>query len=154
MKIQRRVTNLLNLSYAIVYEKPDSSMMLADNALQIAKKINWPKGIALSLREKGLIYYFQSDFLSAIDYSQEALKEGESLKNKLFDASVYNNIANVYADMGQREKALNYYQKLVSAAQEMNHKTYEMNAWEISAASTLNLAITIRHLKPSKKGWL
>ena len=124
-----RVTNLLNLSYAMIYEKPDSSMMLANEALRIAGKIKWQKGIALSLREKGLIFYFQSDFLNAIDYSQQALKEGAPLKHKLFDASVYNNIANVYADMGQREKAMDYYKKLLSAAQEMNHKTYEMNAW-------------------------
>ncbi len=124
-----RITNTLNLSYAMVYEKPDTSMKLADEALEMAKRIQWQKGIALSLREKGLVYYFQSDLLNAMDYSQQSLKEGVPLKNKLFDASVYNNIANIYADMGQREKAMDYYKKLLATSQEMKHTTYEMNAW-------------------------
>ena len=129
VKDSNRVTNLLNLSYAMIYEKPDSSMILAIEAMDISEKIKWQKGIALSLREKGLIYYFQSDFLNAIEYSQQALRAAVPLRHKLFDASVYNNIANVYADMGQREKAMDYYRKLLAAAQEMKHTTYEMNAW-------------------------
>ncbi|MGH2649366.1 MAG: tetratricopeptide repeat protein, partial [Ginsengibacter sp.] len=127
-KDSNKVSNLLNLSYAMVHEKPDSAMQLAEEALNISQELKWQKGISLSLREKGLVYYYQSDFLNAIDYSQLALREGQSLHNKLLDASIYNNIANVYADLGQHEKAMDYYKKLLSAAREMNNKTYEMNA--------------------------
>lgn len=123
-----RVTNLLNLSYAILFENLDSAIVVEEEAMNLSRKIHFQKGIAFSLRQKGLIYYYQGDFITAIDYSQQALKEGQTLQNGLFEASVYNNIANIYADLGQSKKALEYYKKLLAAAKEMNHKTFEMNA--------------------------
>ncbi|MBC7826878.1 MAG: tetratricopeptide repeat protein [Chitinophagaceae bacterium] len=127
-KDSNRVTILLNLSHSIVHENPDSSMKIAEQALVLSRELKWQKGIALSVRQKGLIYYFQSDFVKAIEFSQQALKEASSLKHTLLDASIYNNIANVYADMGYHEKALDYYMKLLDAAKQARHRIYEMNA--------------------------
>ena len=103
-------------------------MKIAAQALALSRQLKWQKGIALGYRQKGLIYYFQSDFVNAIAFSQEALKAAATINNNLLNASIYNNIANVYADMGQQEKALDYYKKLLTAAQEAKHRVYEMNA--------------------------
>src|SRR6266496_1980978 len=119
------VRTLLNYADAIVFENTDSAMKYTDDALQLAQKLQWQKGIASALREKGLVYYYTSDKVNAMDYSQKALKAGESMHNKLFDASVYSNIGNIYADLGEHEKALGYYNKLLEASREIKHKKYE-----------------------------
>lgn len=111
-----RARAMIMLSHALVHTAPDSSQLLADEALQLSKKIEWQMGVALALRQKGNTYYYTSDFIKAIEYCQEALKAGASLRNKLFDASVYNNLGNIYADMGNQEEALSYYNKLLIVA--------------------------------------
>lgn len=123
-----RVKTLLNIAFTIIYDMPDSSMIYTDKAIEITNKIKWQKGIALSYRQKGYGYYVQSNNINSMDYYLKALKAGESLNNKYFDASVYNNIANIYADLKNYKKALDYYEKYLTISREMKSKNDEMGA--------------------------
>lgn len=123
-----RVKTILNLANILIYTNPDSSMKYSEDALQIAKKLKWQKGIALSLRQQGYVYYVSSDYVKAMDYCIQALKVAEGMKNDVFNASIYNNIGNIYADLKNYPKALNYYSKYLSIARKTKSKADQMNA--------------------------
>ena len=82
-------------------------------------------GIALSYRQNGNVYYLASDNLNAMDCFQKALREGASLKNPKLEATVYNNIANIYSDMKQYNKALDNYNLLLTTAHTNNMRKEE-----------------------------
>ncbi len=115
-----RVTALLNIADAIIYNNADSAMLLANEAMDISEKISWQTGIALAYRQKGNVYYLLSDLLNAMDYFQKALRAGEPIHSKKFDASLFNNLANIYSDLKQYDKALDYYDKFYRNAKETN----------------------------------
>lgn len=120
-----RVKVLLNLADAVLYNDPDTAMHYTNEAFALAKKIQWQMGIALSYRQKGNVYYLASDNLNAMDCFQKALREGASLKNPKLEATVYNNIANIYSDMKQYNKALDNYNLLLTTAHTNNMRKEE-----------------------------
>lgn len=120
-----RISTLLNLADAIVWTDPDEAMVYTDEALQLSQQVNWVTGNALSLRQKGLIHYYLSDYLNAIDYTHQAQRAGQILKNKKFDVSLLNNLANIYSDLKQYDKALEYYQEYLTAARELKDRPFE-----------------------------
>ncbi len=85
-------------------------------------------GIALAYRQKGYAYYQLTDNVNAMDYFLKALKAGEKLNNKLLNASIYNNIANIYADLKNYQVALDYYQKYLSASISVKSQVNEIRA--------------------------
>jgi len=114
-----RVTALLKLADAMVYTDPATSMVHADEALDISEKSYWAKGIALSLRQKGNIYYVFSDLPAAMDSYIKALKEARPLNIRELDASLFNNLANIYSDLKQYDKALDYYRQFLDISREL-----------------------------------
>jgi len=121
-----RVRTLLNLAEAIIYDHPDSSMKYTGEAMRISRETKWQKGIALSYRQQGHVYYVISDNVNSMDCYLKALKAGEPLHNKLFNASLFNNIANIYADLKDYKKALDYYGKYLDISQQIKSKNDEM----------------------------
>jgi len=114
-----RVLILLNLSDAVIYDSTVEATAAADTAMMISQMLKWPKGIALSYRQKGNIYYLQSRTTEAMDCFQKALIIGEPLHNQQLVVTCYNNLANIYSDLGQFSKALDYYDKLLAVSREL-----------------------------------
>ncbi|MET2986220.1 tetratricopeptide repeat-containing sensor histidine kinase [Aureibaculum conchae] len=123
-----RVKLLINAANNCQHESPEKALKYIDEARQIAEHIDWLKGKAAALRQKGIAYYYQADTERAMDIWQEALKVAEPLNDKIFNASIYNNLASIFADMKQNDRALEEYNKLLIAAKEANHKPYLINA--------------------------
>jgi len=116
-----RVTALLRLADATVYTDPATAMHYADEALEISQSIAWTKGIALSLRQKGNAFYVFSDNPAALDCYIRALRVGQPLGLRELDASLFNNLANIYCDGKQYEKGLAYYRQFLEAARQLNN---------------------------------
>jgi len=114
-----RVTSLLRLADAIVYTDAPTAMRYADEALAISEEQHWTKGIALSWRQKGNAYYVFSDNPAAMDCYIKALNSARPLAIRELDASLFNNLANIYSDEKQFDKALNYYGQFLDAAREL-----------------------------------
>jgi tetratricopeptide (TPR) repeat protein len=115
-----RVTTLLRLADAIVYTDPARAMGYADEALNIASAIQWTKGIALSLRQKGNVYYVFSDDSSAMEYYMRSLRTARSLGIRPLDASLFNNLANIYSDLRQYTRALDYYRQFLTVSRDLD----------------------------------
>lgn len=123
-----RVTTLLRLADAIVYTEPGTAMRYADEALGISDTLKWIKGIALAQRQKGNVYYVFSDNTAAMDCYVKALRTSASLHNRELDASLFNNLANIYSDLKQYDKGLEYYRQFLSAARSIGSGKEEVIA--------------------------
>ncbi|GGG83051.1 hypothetical protein GCM10007415_15010 [Parapedobacter pyrenivorans] len=123
-----RVSLLLKIADALVWNDPDEALDYAHQARELANTLDWQKGIARALRQEGIVHYEQSDPVRAMDFFQKALKTAEPLHDRRFNASIYNNIANIYSDLKQYDKALAHYQHLLSIAKELNDTTNQVIA--------------------------
>lgn len=123
-----RVKLLINTANNCQHESPEKALKYIQEAKEISKRTNWLKGMSASFRQEGIVYYYQADTEKAMDLWQKALKVAEPLKDNIFNASIYNNLAGIFADMKQNDRALEEYNKLLVAAREANHKPYLINA--------------------------
>src|SRR5688500_6378301 len=64
-----KVSLLLNIAFSLTYDVPEEATRYANEAMNLAEKLNWIKGKALSYRQIGLLYYVQTDFIKAMDWS-------------------------------------------------------------------------------------
>jgi len=119
---------LIDLIRSVIYNSPDSAMKFSNEVLRISGKIGLRSGIAFGYRYKGLVYYLNGDYIQALDYLQQSLKAADSLHNKKFDASMFNNLAIVYMELKQYAKALSYYQKYLGASRELSLPEEEAKA--------------------------
>lgn len=117
-----RVSLLLDVANALVWNDPDEAMDYTREAHTLAASLGWQKGIAHALRQEGVVHYERSDLLRALDRFQQALTTAVPFDDKPFNASIYNNIANIYADLGQLDKALEHYRHF-RAVSEALHDT-------------------------------
>jgi two-component system sensor histidine kinase/response regulator len=94
----------VNVYYALSkfywYRNPDSAILMADQAMELARKHNFRKGIALSYLTKGVALVGKGKYPEALRCHLEALRISEELKLKGLTGNNYNNIGIVYYSMG------------------------------------------------------
>lgn len=90
---------------------PDSGIYWGNKAEALAKKLNWDKGLAESIRNIGTCYFLKANYPSALDHYFNSLKIDERINNKKGMASNMANIGLVYKNQDEPDKALIYYEK-------------------------------------------
>ncbi|WP_431135308.1 tetratricopeptide repeat-containing sensor histidine kinase [Psychroserpens mesophilus] len=124
-----RVKFLLDAGNHITYNNPNQAFKLVEEAKEISTQINWTKGLVLSKRSKGVVYYSLSDNLNAMEAYQDALKISSKMPhNELIKASLHNNLGSIYADLKSYDKALSNYNTYLSIAKKLNNKNEEIIA--------------------------
>jgi len=123
-----RVRLLINAANSITYNNPNQALNLVEEALKISSEIKWTKGSVYGMRQKGVVYYSLSDNLNAMEAFQEALKINSTSPNELLEASLYNNLGNIYADLKLFDKAITNYKTLLSIAKKSNKKDEQIRA--------------------------
>jgi len=106
-----RVLIYEGLSYAYQYAYPDTAFHYALKGLQLARKINDPKGEAYCINALGNVYYTTGDYNKALETYLQALKIRERLHDERAIAVTYSNIGNVYSDQGEHRQAISYISK-------------------------------------------
>src|SRR3990167_4317045 len=61
-----KVNRLNALGRELMYQNPDTSIVLGNEAFALAEKLNWKKGCASSLSNLGVYYHIKSDFPRAL----------------------------------------------------------------------------------------
>jgi tetratricopeptide (TPR) repeat protein len=102
------VIRLNKEAYKARLSEATQTVRIADNAIKLARKINYPNGIAEAYRIKGIGLGYLYDQVHAFDCYMEALSFFKSVGNKNGTAKVYNNIGNLYRD-NDYETALSYF---------------------------------------------
>jgi len=123
-----RVFYMLNLSHALSTSDRQKAQHVATEAMQLSKKKQWNEGIAKAYRQQGNIFYLNSAPNEAIKQYHKALDATGFKGKQMFDASVYNNIANIYADLEDYERALKNYREFLRIAQKTHSKPQQLIA--------------------------
>jgi adenylate cyclase len=137
------VNQLLQTSKEKLSTSPDSTVIIASKALEIAEKIEYEKGKALALKNIGNGDYFQGKFVEALDYWNQSLALYEKLKDEIGISNLLNNIASVYSDQGDDVKALDYALRSLSLAEKTGDK--------LRILSALNTVANIYYSKEQTK---
>jgi CHAT domain-containing protein/Tfp pilus assembly protein PilF len=91
-------------------------------ALQIAEQLGDQRGVAITLRNIGIVYRSQGDYMQALEYYRKSLKLAEKVGDRSLIAPALNNIGVVHALQGDYAQALEYYQKSLKLREEIGDK--------------------------------
>ena len=133
-----KVNWLNDLYYYHVNYEPDKALTYSKQALLLAEKIDFRKGLALTHNDLGVLYSNQGKYKLAFYH----LHKAEQLLHQLQDdnglANVYNSVGVIYAKQGSYPESMSYATKAL--------KVYEKQKDVLSAAGTIvNIGILYKH---------
>ena len=105
---QVKLLNDLSISF-LMEEDYDKSMDYAEQSLELAADLDYPKGKAYALKNLGLVNYYQGNFTQVFDAWTESLQIFESIPDTLGIANLSSNVGVIYYDQGSYARALDYY---------------------------------------------
>ena len=128
-----RVNTLNKLAWEMMYNNPDTAIILSSQALSIAEAYEWHLGIAHSNGRLGTFNAIKGDYPKALEYFFKALKLVEELRlpdqqaggqvgNKSYIAANLSNIGIIYKEQGDYSKALEYFFDALKIHDELNSK--------------------------------
>ena len=110
IKFARADTNKVILLGNLCWEyrtiSPDSALMFGSEALQLAKNLNFPKGIAQAYHDLGILYIDKADYKKAAGFLRESMKIREQLNDLLGMASLFNKLGIIDQKQGRLKDAL------------------------------------------------
>jgi len=106
-----KVNTLITLGEELYLSQPDTALKYWQQALVLARKINFQKGLAEALGNVGYIYKQLGDPDKALEYHLQSLEIEKEINNKQGIAISLNNIGGIYDDQGDPDKALEYNMK-------------------------------------------
>jgi class 3 adenylate cyclase/Tfp pilus assembly protein PilF len=129
-----KITTLLSLTDLYSFQNPDSAILFAKRAKQLARKIHNLKYIAYASTELGWAYYVSGNYTSALDNFLEALKINEESKDWNNISTALGNIGSVYLNQKNFNKAREYYTRALTIDQKTENKK-----WMASDISNLGI---------------
>ena len=118
-----RAMLLTDLAYAYLNSKPDTTLLLAQQALSISKKEGYTKGEAESLNRMGNVFLTTGNYPKALDVYLQSLKKSESIGDKPGIARATGNIGTVYSYQGDYRQSLNYLFKALTLNKNLGRQT-------------------------------
>ncbi len=103
-----RVKILNNLSFYNRQSQPERGVELGKEALELANKINWPKGKAQALAMVGINYEALGNYELALEFETKSLQLNRSLGRRSSEASMLANISLIYLHQSDYSQALKY----------------------------------------------
>jgi C4-dicarboxylate-specific signal transduction histidine kinase len=114
-----RAMLLASLGRAYVYSKPDTALLLAQQALSISKKEGFTKGEAAGLNMIAGVFLTTGNYPKALEAFLQSLKKSESIEDKEAIARATANIGTVYSFQGDYRQSLNYTFKSLALAKSL-----------------------------------
>lgn len=111
VKIDKEDTNKVIHQYKLCREYSNigefgKGLSYGKQALLLAQKLNFKRGIAYAYNNVGVIYFNYGNYSEALKNYFASLKAHEESNNKQGIATAYNNIGNVYKEQGDFSEAL------------------------------------------------
>ncbi len=114
--------NLLNeLAYKLYFIDGKKSLKYAENALKLAERLNFDKGLAESNRIIGVYYKVRGNYSIALQYYMNSLKISRKTGDKLAIAKVLGNIGILYKIQNQFDDAFKYTRLALKINKEINY---------------------------------
>lgn len=115
-----RVDVLNALSKSYFNSNPDTSVAIASSSKLLAEKIDYKPGWALALKNKGIGYYLQGNYIDAIKTWQDALDVYKIIGDKAGVANMLSNQGAVYFNQGDDAKSLELHLESLRISEEIN----------------------------------
>lgn len=103
-----KVKQLSDLCWNYRFRSADSALLFGEQALKLAREINFRKGIAQAYNDMAIIYMDKSNFRSAANYLDEAMKIREQLNDQPGIASLHNKLGIIDQKQGRLKDALQH----------------------------------------------
>ena len=101
--------NALNALCDLLYRTdPSKTIDYASEAKKLAEQLNFQKGLAFALKNIGLGFFIQSNYVEAAIYWEKSLLIFESLQDETSTANLLGNLGSAYSYMGDDVKAVDY----------------------------------------------
>ncbi len=108
-KDSTEIKALLKRSEDFRFSNPDSAIICARQAIELAGNIKYEIGKAEGFKIIGLVYSDKSNFSDALDYFNRSLVVYQLANDTIGISSIQNNFGSVYQTMGDDPKALQYF---------------------------------------------
>lgn len=103
----------------------DSALLMAQKSLELAKRINFEKGVALAYLAEGVALGYKGRWPEALNSHLQCLRISEKLGMEGLSGNEYNNIAGLYTSMEDYAKALYYNRQAYNIALKQNDPAHE-----------------------------
>ena len=117
-----KVNILVEISEILQRSHPDSAIQYAEQGVELAKNINYNKGLANCYNIIGIGYTYLGSFTLSIQNYKKALKIYEEIGDKKGICRSYNNIGIVHQYQGNYLPAIEYLQKSLGIFSEIGDK--------------------------------
>ncbi len=115
-----KVNSYLELAQQYLRVNQDTSIIYANNAIELGKEINFYKGVANSYRQIAIVYYIKGEYDKAISNFKQSLKTWKEAGDVSGVGRAHNNIGIIYFNIGQYDKALENYLKASEILSQIN----------------------------------
>ncbi|MBC3787915.1 tetratricopeptide repeat-containing sensor histidine kinase [Spirosoma utsteinense] len=119
-------TNRVNLLYAIskeyYYSNSSEGINYASQALALARRLTWKKGILKAYNGLGNQYFFKPDYPQALTAYLNGLKIAEETKDKYRISTLTANVGLIYQFLTNYSQAVAYYKKALKGFEELGKK--------------------------------
>ncbi|HEX3386104.1 MAG TPA: ATP-binding protein [Mucilaginibacter sp.] len=135
-----RYVALITLSRHYYLSYPDSGIIFAQRAYEIADKNKWVNAQAFALNRLADAYGNLGDYVKSVQYYFKALRASESINDLFEEAAINNNIGSTYIQKQDYKKALPYLYtaKRQMFAYKLSHKS-EPRIYRMDCFVSLNL---------------
>ena len=117
-----RVKLLNQISDAYSNSKPDTALVLAQQALALARKTGFATGEIGSLRLSGNVFWNIGNYPKALQLYLEALKKAEASEDNISVGRVLSNIGGVYTAQNNYRQSIVYYLKSLAIGKTFNNE--------------------------------
>ena len=117
-----KVRAYLDLGEEFLNSDISQSVHYLDDAILLALKIDYKKGLADAYNLQGRALANQGNFQDAIFINRQSLSGYQELNDKLGEANILNNLGSIYYRMGNSSKALEFHFQSLKISQEIDNK--------------------------------
>lgn len=120
-----KVEALAEVSRVMLLERTDTAIVLAEQALALAMKLEWPEQVAASHNRLGIGYNLKGDRSKALPHFLRALEIMLELGDRESAANVRSNLARLYLDEKQLDLAEVEYRQAMAEFRELGQPIWE-----------------------------
>ncbi|WP_373494264.1 tetratricopeptide repeat protein [Aquiflexum sp.] len=117
-----KVRAYIDLGQELMNSDINQSIHYLDDAILLALKIDYKKGLADAYNVQGRALANQGNFQDAIFIFRQSLNEYQDLKDKAGEANILSNLGSIYYRMGNSTKALEFHFQSLKIAEEIGDK--------------------------------
>lgn len=130
-----KVNILNNLFYVLRFDSTDLAISYAKQALELSENIDYESGMAASLGNVGLGFFYSSDYNKAIEYLSKSIEISKKIKDSLQLSKSTENIALNYQSLGKNDTAL----KLLKQNLELNKNRNDKHSIAVTYVNIANI---------------